>query len=47
MWVEGVKRLNERITGVEPWILLVQQQWQPIGLIAVEAVIAPEGQVQT
>ena len=47
MRVEGVKRPHERIGGKEPRILPMQEQRQPVGLVAVEAVIAPEGQVKT
>ena len=39
--------LHERIVGVELRILPVQEERQPVCLVAVEAVIAPEGQVKT
>ncbi len=47
MWVELAERLHEGIIGVKLRILLVQQQRQPVGLIAVEAVITPEGQIES
>ena len=40
-------RCDERIVGVQLRILSVQQQGQPVCLVAVEAVVASKGQVET
>ena len=46
MRVELVERADERVVGVEAGVLPVQEQRQPVRLIAVEAVIAASGQVE-
>ena len=47
MRVERVERPHERVGGENRRILLMQEQRQPIGLVAIEAVIAAQAQVKT
>ena len=47
MRIERVERTHERIVGENRRILVVQEQRQPIGLVAVEAVISAQAQVKT
>ncbi len=46
MRIEPVERLDERVAGVKLWILPVQKQGQPVRLIAVEAVISAQGEIE-
>ena len=46
MRVEGVERPDERVVGVERRVLQVEEQRQAIGLVAIEGVIAPQGEVE-
>ena len=47
MRIECVECPHERVVGKNRRILLVQEQRQPISLVAVEAVVAAQGQVKT
>ncbi len=47
MRVECVKRLYKRVIRVNRRILLMQEERQSIALVAIEAVIATQAQVET
>ena len=46
MRIEAIKRSHERVVGIEPEVLTVLEDREPVSLVALEAVIAAQGQIK-